>query len=433
MAERKQRTTTNLADVPLVRRSALLLVRTRRIHRTFILVVLTMLVILGVALVVVPWQQTVVGSGTVTSFAPEARPQTVESVISGRIARWFIREGAPVQKGDTIVVLTDYNVNFMDRNLLERLQTLRDRTFEAQEKAIEVAIQRRKQAEQRFQQSLARYDNVVVEARTARIRYERADTLFRQDLISRRDLETAQLNLQKAVADSITAQASISAALQDVDAFRSEEERVINQAFVAMQEADVRLANAQGRVGAGIVVAPIDGTVVRIAKAGAGQTVKEGEELAVIVPRTDDQAVQIYVSSMDAALITPGRKVSLQFSGFPAFQFSGWQNIAIGIFHGRVKVVDAVDDGTGRFRVLIVPDTLTRAWPSQRYLRQGTDVSGWVLLDDVPLGYELWRQLMGFPPQFPVSDLTPKTNRSGESKRSSNGSVNSNGAKGASK
>lgn len=382
------------------------LIRTPNMAKWIAWIIVTGVILATGFLIFVPWQQTVVGSGKVTSFLPEARPQTVESVISGRIIKWYVAEGARVQKGDTICILADINVNFFDRELLNKLQTLRDRTFEAQEQAINVAIQRRKQSEQRYNQARARLENVLVEVTTARIRYDRADTLFKQDLTSRRDLETAQLNLQKAVADSISTAAAMRAALQDVDAFRAEEERIISQAYVAMQEADVRLANAQGRVGAGTILAPISGTVVRIAKAGTGQTVKEGEQLATIVPTTTDQAAEIYVSSMDAALIEPGRLVSLQFSGFPAFQFSGWQNIAVGIFHGRVKVIDAVDDGSGRFRVLVVPDTDMRDWPDMRYLRQGTDVTGWVLLNEVPIGYELWRQFMGFPPQFPVKAST---------------------------
>ncbi|RPI68860.1 MAG: HlyD family efflux transporter periplasmic adaptor subunit [Ignavibacteriae bacterium] len=352
-----------------------------------------------------PWQQTVSGSGSVTSFAPEARPQTVESVIAGRIVRWYISEGTHVEKGDTICVLADFNVNFFDRGLLAKLENLRNSTFDAQENAIEVAIQRRKQAEQRYNQAIARLDNSVVEVVYARTRYDRADTLFKQKLASRRDLETAQLNLQKSIADSVSWAAALRSAVQDVDAFRADEERVISQAYVAMQEADVRLANAQGRVGAGTITAPISGTVVRIAKAGAGQTVKEGEQLATIVPKTSDQAAEIYIGSMDAALIEPGRLVSLQFSGFPAVQISGWQDIAVGIFHGRVKVIDAVDDGSGRYRVLVVPDGSFKAWPDARFLRQGANVTGWVLLNEVPVGYEIWRQFMGFPPQFPVSQV----------------------------
>ncbi len=386
-------------------RSVFRLVSTNGLHRRLVVFIVALVVATVLFLVFVPWQQTVVGSGIVTSFAPDARPQTVESQISGRIVQWFVREGDVVQKGDTICVLADINVNFMDTALLNRLQTLRERTFDAQERVVGVAVQRRKQAEQRYRASLARFERSLIDLEIARTRFRRADTLFRDGLISTRDFESAQAALQGAVADSVTFSTGLTAAQQDIVAFVAEEERAMNQALVAMQEVDVRVGNAQGRVGAGVVLAPIKGTVVRIAKAGSGQTVKEGEELALIVPKTSDQAVEIYVGSMDAALIEPGRYVSLQFAGFPAFQVSGWQNVNVGIFHGRVKVVDAVDDGTGRFRVLVVPteDSYYKAWPSDRYLRQGTDVSGWVLLDEVPIGYELWRRLMGFPPQFPVT------------------------------
>lgn len=384
-----------------LRRHSLQLISTPRTHRVFVGTLMVILACTAAFLALVPWNQTVHGSGKVTSFVPDARPQTVESAIAGRIVRWKVHEGQHVNKGDTIVVLADINVNFFDTTLLDKLQTLRDRTFSAQEQSIEVSIQRRKQSEQRLAQTRARLDNVLAEISTARIRAERADTLFKHDLTSRRDLETAQLALQKAIADSISTAAAINASMQDVNAFRAEEERVINQAFVTMQEAEVRLANAQGRVGASIVLAPMTGTIVRIAKAGAGQTVKEGEQLATVVPSTDDQAVEVYVSGMDAALVDPGRPVSIQFAGFPAFQVSGWRNVNVGIFHGIVRVVDAVDDGTGSFRLLITPDPSSRQWPEARYLRQGTDASAWVLLNEVPVGYELWRQLMGFPPQFP--------------------------------
>lgn len=419
MSERRRTASTYLDtdSLPVLRRTSLRLVTTAGSFKNVMYTLLALLIIVVVGLIFIQWQQTVVGSGRVTSFSPNARPQTVESIIAGRIVDWKVKEGATVRAGDTICVLSDINVNFLDKDLIERLSTLRDRTLQAQEAAIGTAIQRRRQAEQRLEQARARYTNVLVNLSIAKTRFDRAEGLFKDDLVSRRDLETATQGLQNAIADSVTTSAAILAAQQDVDAFRNEEERVISQAQVSIQEAEVRLGNATGRVGARTVTAPIDGTIVRIAKAGAGQTVKEGEQLAVIVPNVDDQAAELYVSSMDAALIEPGKLVSLQFSGFPAFQFSGWQDIAVGIFHGKVKVIDAVDDGTGRFRVLVVPDPDRRDWPTADYLRQGTDVTGWVLLNDVPLGYELWRQLMGFPPQFPVK-TAKKTSDKDEKKES---------------
>ena len=35
----------------------------------------------------------------------------------------------------------------------------------------------------------------------------------------------------------------------------------------------------------------------------------------------------------------------------------------------------------------------------------GSGVYGWALLDDVPVWYELWRQINGFPPDY-VGDAT---------------------------
>ena len=392
-------------------------IKTPGLHSRLVSVFVVLIVLIVVFLIFVPWRQNIVGSGSVTSFTPDARPQTVESVISGRIVTWLVREGSVVKKGDTIVILADINVNFMDTEMLGKLEQVRDRTYSAQEQSIEASRQRRRQADQRYNAALARVSNVAVELSTANIRAMRADTLFKQDLISRRDLESAQLNLQKARLDSTTAQAGLQSAAQDIAVFVADEQRTISQASVVMQEIELRLANAQVRKGAASVIAPTDGIVTRIAKVGAGQIVKEGDELALIVPRTDDRAVELYVGDMDAALVEPGRLVALQFSGFPAFQFSGWENIHIGIFHGRVKVVDAVDDGTGRFRILVVPATPEfSAWPSNRFLRQGATATGWVMLDQVSIGYELWRQLMGFPPQFPVSsnkdDTSPDSDKS---------------------
>lgn len=385
-------------------------ISTPGLHGRLVSMLSVLLVLTVVFLVFVPWRQTVVGSGAVTSFTPNARPQTVESVISGRIVQWLVREGSVVKRGDTIVILTDINVNFMDTDMLARLDQMRNKTYSAQEQSIEAARQRRQQADQRYNAALGRVANVGVELSTANIRMTRADSLLKRDLISLREFETAQLNLQKSKLDSVTAQANLASASQDVALFSAEEQRIIAQASVAMQEIDLRLANAQVRKGAACVVAPTDGVVVRIAKVGEGQIVKEGDELVLIVPRTDDRAVELYVSDMDAALIEPGRLVALQFSGFPAFQFSGWDNVNVGIFHGRVKVIDAVDDGTGRFRVLVVPDVSQYdAWPTNRFLRQGAAATGWVMLDQVSIGYELWRQMMGFPPQFPVATKKDET------------------------
>jgi len=99
--------------------------------------------------------------------------------------------------------------------------------------------------------------------------------------------------------------------------------------------------------------------------------------------------------------------VRLQFEGWPAVQFVGWPSVAVGTFPGRIILVDAADNGKGQFRVLVEPDPQAGeagAWPSARYLRQGVRANGWVLLNRVRLGYELWRQFNGFPPTIAASE-----------------------------
>ncbi|MFM7774292.1 MAG: HlyD family secretion protein [Candidatus Kapaibacterium sp.] len=384
--------------------SALSLVRTPRIARQLAVVAMVMLAVITLSFLFVPWQQTVAGSGMVTSFVPSARPQTVEAVVSGRIVAWFVYEGATVRKGDTIAVLQDINVNFMDTAFVDRLETARDNVLLAQDAAVISSIERTKQAVQALEAGRAGLDAAKMEVGIARVRYARAMALVDSGLISQRDVETATVNLNKAKNDSVRFETVVQSARQNVEAVRSEQERVQRQAQVFIAEADLRLSNAKSRRNAAAVISPVDGQVVRIAKAGSGQTVKEGERLANIVPTTADIAAEIYVSDMDAALVDIGRTVTLQFAGYPAFQFSGFPDISTGIYRGTIAAVDAVDDGGGRFRLLVVPDESRAPWPSRSYLRQGSTVTGWVLLQSVPLGYEIWRQLNGFPPLFPVRE-----------------------------
>jgi len=153
-----------------------------------------------------------------------------------------------------------------------------------------------------------------------------------------------------------------------------------------------RLAGNQVPVGA-----PRDGTIYRLPVYERGQTIREGETLFTIVPSTTERAVELYIKGNDISLIHAGDHVRLQFEGWPAIQFSGWPNAAVGTFGGQVARVDPTDDGTGKFRIQVIPEKDTE-WPEVQYLRQGVRANGWVMLNTVTLGYEIWRQLNGFPP-----------------------------------
>ncbi|MEO0336552.1 MAG: transporter, partial [Pseudomonadota bacterium] len=76
---------------------------------------------------------------------------------------------------------------------------------------------------------------------------------------------------------------------------------------------------------------------------------------------------------------------------------------------GIVSIIDPSVQGDGTFRVLISPDPEEEVkWPDQNILRQGARAVGIVLLDEVSVGYELWRQINGFPKSMPdMSNQNP--------------------------
>jgi len=395
--------------------TALALVNISNTVRNFALLIFGLLVSIVLGLIVIPWQQNVVGSGTVTSFVPNARPQSIDAQIDGRIVKWFVNEGTTVQAGDTIAILRDIDTKFLDTNFVEKNAIIRENTQKEQALAVIAAEQKVIQARQKHIAAIAQLENANVATATARIQYYRALDLESEGLIPRKDLELALLKLQKTIADSVKANASLSIALRTIDAAEAERNAKARKADAVVAKAELEFGNVSQRKTAGVVVAPIKGTVVRISQAGPGQTVKKGARLALIAPKTDDIAAEIMLGSLDAALISPGRPARMQFAGFPAVQFSGWPDMSLGTFGGTVKVVDAVDDGSGRYRVLIVPDPNDDPWPDRSFLRQGTEVTGWVLLNEVQIGYELWRIMNGFPPIIPVK-TNPKSHKASPKK-----------------
>lgn len=215
--------------------------------------------------------------------------------------------------------------------------------------------------------------------------------------IAERDVATSELDLSKIGTDTAASLASLEGARESA----RENFAKINADLAKLA---VDRSNLNNRVRQQTIVAPRTGRLVRVLKVGTGATVKAGDELATILPDTTDQAVELSVNDNDAPLIAEGRPVRLQFAGWPAVQFTGFPSVAVGTFAGRVRVIDALDDGAARFRIVVEPDYAAIAagkaepWPTPNLLRPGAEATGWVLLDTVPVGWELWRQFNAFPP-----------------------------------
>lgn len=428
-------------DAPLIAgergvRAAELLVRTPRALRTLgRLLAITVVLIVG-GLVLIPWQQSVSGTGRVVAFSPLERQQEIDAPIEGRVTKWNVREGSRVKPGELLLELTDNDPSILtrlgeerDAVLARRTATIarvnsivaRQRSLESSRQAgIRGAANRVSMAQERVKAARQALEGSQAAQLAAKLNLERQGKLLEQGLASQRTLELAQLEGVRTATDVERAQATLQAAMGEASALEDDRQRVEHDLTAALDDARAseatalaEEANAAGelarlevrlaRQSTMEVRAPIEGTVLRVQSGQGNSFVKAGEPLLTIVPDTNERAVELWVDGNDMPLLSDGRNVRLQFEGWPAVQFTGWPSVAVGTFGGQVALIDSTDDGTGRFRILVRPDG-DEGWPARLYLRQGVRVKGWVLLEQVKLGYELWRLFNGFPPTVAMKE-----------------------------
>lgn len=444
----------------------------------FIAKVLLVLLLIAIALAAfAPWQQSVKGTGSVVAFAPDERQQVIEAPIKGRIVTWGdgIFENAHVKKGQYIVEIQDIDPELMGRleeqqtamrDLLSAAEAQRDanqrnvdaisqmntpidgrlRSYQSVKEQVEASADAAVEA---ARNKIAAEQQVLAEAQAvnaqAKFDFERQKDLFEDGIVSEAKFQAAERKLLESSAKVIKAKEYISAARNDLKSKQGDREAKAQKAQVdidytlgqlqkqtsdfAKAQSDLAKSNAEvnkaqkalselstkvSRQRSQRIVAPLDGFLTQITPNSGTQVLKQGDPLCVIVPDTSDRSVQIWMDGNDAPLVEPGRHVRLQFEGWPAVQFAGWPSVAVGTFGGTVISVDATDNGKGKFRVFVKPDEDDNEWPDTRYLRQGVRANGWVLLKRVPLWFEIWRSMNGFPPV--VSDDKPKADKGDKKK-----------------
>ena len=295
-------------------------------------------------LTLTPWVQTTNGGGAVVTLDPNDRPQEINALVSGRIDEWFVQDGDRVARGDPIVRVVDNDPDFLERLNAERAQLV------AQRDAAAAALS------------------------TAEIDLRRTEGLFADGLAARREVEQARIRIEDLRAGLASAEAAL-----------------------ARQAVDVSRQSLQ------TVTAPRDGVILRVNAGGSATLVSAGDPVASFQPEDAERAVELFINGRDVALVSAGRPVRLLFEGWPAVQFSGWPSLAVGTFEGTVRSVDPTAQPDGRFRVVVTEAVdAEHPWPSDDFVRFGAGVRGWVLLETVPLGFELWRQLNNFPPRLPA-------------------------------
>ena len=418
----------------------------RRLARILLVVGLVFLLILFL-----PWRQTISGAGTLTALTPQDRPQTVQNQIAGRIEHWNVREGQLVRRGDTLLTISEIKDEYFDPNLPERLGeqlaakrgnvaanaakiAATDQQMVALKATLDVQLESARNKVEQAENYLAsdRADLVAVQNfyETAQARLLRYEDGYKNGLFSLTDIETRRLKLQEDRAKVTSQRNKVNSSLQSLanarielsnlrakygqDLAKTLSDRSSAVSSRSSSEGEVaalrnKISNVSVRRSLYVVRAPQTGYVVRALKAGIGETIKEGESIATLQPEAPLLAAELYVRAMDVPLIQRGRTVRLQFDGWPAIQFSGWPSAAVGTFGGEVTVIDVVSSSGGKYRLLVrptQPQAQDRPWPRQ--LRIGSGVQGWVMLDSVPVWYEIWRQLNGFPPTLQTEpDVTP--------------------------
>lgn len=394
-----------------------------------------------------PWTQNVSGKGFLTTLTPDQRPQTIQSPIPGRIEKWYVREGDFVEKGDTILHISEIKNEYFDPNLVERTgQQIKAKemsvtSYQEKVKALNTQIGalsnerglKLEQAKNKLLQSRLKVqsDSIDLEAAKTNImiaerQYDRTVQLESEGLKAVTDVEEKRLKLQETQAKLISQKNKLLASENEVinaqveinrvqaeytdkiskarsDMFTAQSNQFDSEAQVTKLENE--FTNYSIRNDLYYIKAPQSGFINRAIQGGIGETFKEGDQLVGIMPARYDMAVETFVDPIDLPLMHIGEKVRIQFDGWPVIIFSGWPNVSYGTYGGTVVAIETFISDNGKYRILLAPDPEDHAWPTD--LRVGSGANTIALLEDVPIWFELWRQLNGFPPNYyqPTNDM----------------------------
>lgn len=430
-------------------------------HKDRFLTFNKIMTIFGIVLLTIlflPWTQIVQGRGFVTTLEPNQRPQSIESRIAGRIEKWYVMEGQIVKEGDTIVHISEITDKYFDPLLLSRAQsqiTAKNFSLDSyMEKVKSLNFQigalkeerqlKLEQAQNKLMQANLKVesDSIDLEASRTQVtiaerQYERTESLEKEGLKAVTDLEAKRLQLQNSQAKVISQKNKLLASRNEVinaqieiSSIKANYQEKISKAesnkFSALSgqydteaqrtKLETDFANFNVRSGMRYITAPQDGFVNKALQSGIGETFKSGTQIVSIMPLEIDLAVETFVDPIDLPLLHPGEHIRIIFDGWPAIFFSGWPNLSYGTYGGEIVAVSrTMDPQKGKFRVLIKEDPEEQPWPD--VIRAGSGAKTLALLNDVPVWYEVWRQINGFPPDY----YKPKDSNKSDNKNQNTG------------
>ena len=412
------------------------------------------ILLLAVVIMFLPWTQNIRAKGAVTTLKQEDRPQEVNTILAGRVIKWYVREGDMVKAGDTIMQLGEVKVDYFDTDLLKRTQQqlnakkLAQQGYEGKAKTAEVQVGALTQVREL---KLASLENKILQQRLKvtsdsndviavtneldiyKRQLDAGKLMYDSGVINLLELEKRRVNYQNGKAKKVSTENKFAQNKQELIALRIEQNSAVQEYLdktskaegdrfgslsnIATADAEIAklenlFANYDIRNKLYYILAPQGGQIVKAKKAGIGEFMKEGEMIVEIVPKNIQRAVELFVDPMDLPLIGIGEKVRFIFDGFPVIVFSGWPQASYGTFGGVITAVETNISPNGKFRILVAedPDTNEKRWPQN--LKIGGGAQGIALLKDVMIGYELWRNINGFPPEYYKPNAKPKTTES---------------------
>ncbi|REC51895.1 MULTISPECIES: HlyD family secretion protein [Chryseobacterium] len=406
-----------------------------RVKRWFLFILIG-----GIITLFLPWTQNIKVMGNVSTLYQEQRPQQLNSPIPGRIIKWYVKNGDYVKKGDTLLQLSEVKEDYLDPLLVKRTEMqveakkgVRDyyeakvgttnSQLQALNSARDLKLSQLKvkisQLNNKLAGEEAELEAAKNELRMSSDQYERQKKMYDEGLVSLTQFQQRSVSYQNALAKKTATENKLAqtrqeivnvsieqnATIQDYNEklSKTEGERFQSMGQIEGSDGDIaklenQVANYRARQGLYFVIASQDGQVVQINKAGIGEILKDGESIGIIVPEKVDYAVEIYIKPVDLPLVKEGQRVMCIFDGFPAIVFSGWPNSSYGTFAGKVIAVENNISANGMFKALVIQDKNEKQWPPK--IKMGTGVQGIAILNDVPIWYELWRNINGFPPDY---------------------------------
>jgi multidrug efflux pump subunit AcrA (membrane-fusion protein) len=406
-----------------------------KVKRWFLIIFLA-----GIVVMFLPWTQNIKMKGNVSTLYQQQRPQQLNSPIPGKIIKWYVKNGDEVKKGDTILQLAEIKEDYLDPLLVQRTQLqvnakkgvqkyyeakvgTTNRQLVALNSARDLKLNQVNlkigQLNNKLATEEAELTAITNELRMSEDQYARQKKMYDEGLVSLTQFQQRSVSYQNALAKKTSAENKLAQTRQEILSTNIEQNATIQDyteklskiegdRFQSMgqiegSDGDIaklenQVANYKARQGLYFMIASQDGQVVQINKAGIGEILKDGENIGTIVPKKVDYAVEIYIKPVDLPLVKEGQRVMCIFDGFPAIVFSGWPNSSYGTFAGKIVAVENNISQNGLFKALVIEDKNEKPWPPK--IKMGTGAQGIAILNDVPIWYELWRNINGFPPDY---------------------------------